>query len=215
MIKHAESHLDHALTEAQVVYIMTKFVDRSAFFIETFELPEELGTVPCGLYGPIMGDAPVLASQVELLVRGTRTWKSRLVNLPARLTRQLTVIAGPHEEKCDRCDGTGTVLTLGFMVQFGVSQADAMGVCGRCENGVVKHACILFTAFGGPLAPQEPGEVRRQLEALEKLRGPLLCSDAPTARDEAAAIYAKIEGLRIKRTASDAFWTDHALVKEI
>lgn len=51
MIKHPVSHVDHGLTEVQLKYILDQFADRQAFFIETIELPDDLGTVPCGLYG--------------------------------------------------------------------------------------------------------------------------------------------------------------------
>ena len=95
MIKHSASHLDHSLTEAQVTYLLERFADRQAFFVEIVELPEELGTVPCGLYGPIMGDPPV-RDGVVYAPRGTRTWASRLCARPPRPTRKVTVVAGPH-----------------------------------------------------------------------------------------------------------------------
>ena len=118
MIKHNDSHVDHGLTEGQLRYLLDRFADRNAFFLETIELPEQLGTVPCGLYGPIMSDPPIDESEIQHESRGTRAWTSRLVARPTRPTRMITVIAGPHEE----------------------------------------HACILYTAFGGPASPQEPGD---------------------------------------------------------
>ena len=118
MIKHKDSHVDHGLSEPQLRYLLDRFADRAAFFLETIELPEDLGTAPCGLYGPAMGDPPVAEHDVVHEVRGTRAWTSRLVERPARPTRKVTVIAGPH-------DG---------------------------------HACVLYTAFGGPATPQEPGD---------------------------------------------------------
>jgi hypothetical protein len=119
MIRHRDSHVDHGFTEAQLRYLLDRFGDREAFFIETITLPRELGTVPCGLYGPLMGDPPIHEDEVHYAARGDRTWTSRLMNeLPARDQHEVTVIAGPH-------DG---------------------------------HACVLFTAYGGPNAPQEPGD---------------------------------------------------------
>lgn len=118
MIKHQDSHVDHGLSEPQIRYLLDRFADRTAFFLETIELPEDLGMAPCGLYGPIMGDPAVSDDEVENAVRGTRAWTSRLVDRPTRPTRKVTVIAGPH-------DG---------------------------------HACVLYTAFGGPATPQEPGD---------------------------------------------------------
>lgn len=117
MIKHADSHLDHGLTQAQIDFLFSHFADRDGFFIATVELPEELGTVPCGLYGPVMGDAPVSESEVFYAMRGTRMYMSRMCQSTRsiRQVRTVSVIAGPH-------DG---------------------------------HSCVLYTAFGGPVAPQE------------------------------------------------------------
>lgn len=118
MIRHRDSHVDHGLTKAQLHYLLERFADRDGFFIETLTLPSALGTVPCGLYGPIMGDPAIGEPEVHYARRGERTWDSRLVDLPPRMQHEVTVIAGPHEA----------------------------------------HVCVLYTAFGGPLAPQEPGD---------------------------------------------------------
>lgn len=112
----AESHLDHGLSPAVVAHIANRFADRDSFFIETFELPAELGEVEFGLHGPLVGDAPVPDAECRFEVRGNRAGASRVCDRPTRLTRTVTVIAGPH---------TG-------------------------------ETCVLFTAFGGPLAPKEP-----------------------------------------------------------
>lgn len=118
MIITDASHTDHGLAPTVIDYILARFADRSAFFIETIEIPEGLPSASCGLYGPIVGDAPVPEADVSYHVRGTRDWSSRMVDRSPRPTRTLTVIAGPH-------------------------------------NG---DPCVLYTAFGGPLAPQEPGD---------------------------------------------------------
>lgn len=118
MIKHPDSHVDHGLTEAQLHHLLERFADRAEFFVETIMLPSDLGTVPCGLYGPLMGDPAIREDEVTCARRGERAWDSRLVELPPRQQHEVTVIAGPH-------DG---------------------------------HACVLYTAFGGPVAPQEPGD---------------------------------------------------------
>jgi hypothetical protein len=118
MIKHPDSHGDHGLTEAQLRYLLDRFSDRTGFFLETLTLPADLGTVPCGLYGPLMGDAVIGEAEVTYASRGPRAWTSRLIDLPARAQHEVTVVAGPHEE----------------------------------------HACVLYTVYGGPCAPQEPGD---------------------------------------------------------
>lgn len=176
---HKDSHLDHHLTAAQLAHVLLRFDGRDAFFLETIELPDELGTVPCGLHGPIMGDSPVPDAEVTHARRGERTWTSRLVDRPARPTRQLTIIAGPH-------DGL---------------------------------PCVLYTVFGGPAAPQEPGDIRRQLETAEEERrerdgrngDPASGCMDEAERAKLDPIYAKIVGLRTKRDVSDAFWREHAL----
>jgi hypothetical protein len=95
--------------------VSERFRDAAEFFIETIELPPELGTVACGLYGPTMGDAPVPSMDATMRVRGTRAHASRTVARPTRQTNRVTIIAGPH-------------------------------------GG---DPCVLYTAFGGPLAPKE------------------------------------------------------------
>lgn len=193
MKKLAESHLDHGLSDAQVAYIFERFADRGAFFIETFGLPEALGTVPCGLYGPLMGDDPVIEDAAgrgawdvpgrRLMLRheprGTRTWPSRLMPRwwPMRPTRKVTVIAGPHEG----------------------------------------YPCILYTAFGGPATPREPGDIRQEIKALEMKR--IFEREQAMARceaysDDSNPTYAKIVDLRAKRVESDAFWAEHALAQQ-
>lgn len=94
-----DSHLDHGLSQAQVDYLLSLFGERDGFFIETIKLPEELGTAPCGLYGPLMGDEPISDDIVHFGVRGNRPGKSRLISKKPRLTRQVSVIAGPHEDE--------------------------------------------------------------------------------------------------------------------
>lgn len=130
MQQHADSHLDHSLTAAQVAYLLTLFAARSTFFIETIELPPHLGTVRCGLYGPIMGDAPIEEQHVTYHRRPPREYLSRVLakhqypgGFPGpqasyRRVRTVTVVAGPH----------------------------------------AGLPCVLYTAYGGPCAPQEPDD---------------------------------------------------------
>src|SRR4029077_18884023 len=120
----------------QICYLLERFADRQAFFLETLELPEELGTVPCALWGPVMGDPRILEKDVVYAPRGTRAWTSRLVDRPARPTRLITVIAGPHTEPCPRCHE---------------DSSDLHPRCSedRCKAGQLHHACVLYTAFGG------------------------------------------------------------------
>ena len=110
------SHLDHGLSPAHVKFLLERYADKDAFFLETLELPAELASLTCGLYGPLMGDAPVPEERVVYARRGIRAYNSRVTTGVMRGTRLVTVIAGPHEGK----------------------------------------PCVLYTAYGGPLAPREP-----------------------------------------------------------
>ncbi len=99
------SHLDHGITVAQVEYAI-EAAERAieeqglaGICIQTVELPERYGTVPCGLYGPVVGDEPVEDAEVRLEARGDREGLSRLVTWPPRQVRTLSIIAGPHEDK--------------------------------------------------------------------------------------------------------------------
>lgn len=97
MIRHKESHLDHGLTDAQVEYLLTLSVSEATVVVKTIELPHELGTVPCGLHGPAMGDEAVPEGEVSYAVRGERKGKSRLVAREPRQTRLVTVVAGSYD----------------------------------------------------------------------------------------------------------------------
>ena len=105
--KHKDSHLDHSLTDAQVEFILGLPAKEGEVTVQTVELPEALGTVPCGLFGPCMGDAPVTDAEVTLEVRGDRKGPSRLVDREPRQVRTVTVISGPH-------DGNPCVLFTAF-----------------------------------------------------------------------------------------------------
>jgi len=92
------SHTDH-VTPAILAWVAERFADRDAFFIESVELPEEMGSVECGLYGPAMGDEPVRDRSAFERKREGRDWASRCVARPMRQTQTLTVIAGPAGDK--------------------------------------------------------------------------------------------------------------------
>lgn len=207
MKKHAESHMDHGFTQAQWDYIFTKYADKAAFFIDTFELPENLGTVTNELYGPSVGDPPVLEADAFYTKRGDRAWKSRMVSLPKRPTRFVRVIAGPHTDPCGGCEGKGTLPVETLHHEW----KDEM--CPECK-GTGKGAtydCILYTAYGVATldvaaSPREPGDIRKQMEELHEKRAGL-----HDMSEEYKTLQAQIIALREKRTESDTFWAQHAL----
>lgn len=107
LLIHKDSHLDHALTTGQLSFLLKHFADKAEFFVETVELPSELGQVPCGLYGPLCGDEPVAEADVFYKTRGDRKGESRMIEKGGRMTNALTVIAGPH-------DGLGCILFTAY-----------------------------------------------------------------------------------------------------
>lgn len=115
-----DSHLDHELTSDQLDHIAKKFEDRTAFFKETFNLPDELGMTITSLLGPAAGMPAISEKVVHYEVRHGRRYASRLVRISSErfATRLVTVIAGPSKGE----------------------------------------PCVLYTAYGGPLAPREPGD---------------------------------------------------------
>lgn len=224
MIIHEKSHADHAITHDQWVYIVTQFGDRSAFFIETIELPEALGTVMNGLYGPSCGDAPVLESEVYYAPRGVRAWDSRMTKMPARPTRFVRVVAGPYEEKCSKCAGTGVGHSLSFQVQFG----NPNYTCLMCNGTkVLKHPCILYTAYGVmskdmPAAPKEPSDIFARLWAQSEVEAvilsyqTLLDTSAPKmAQEHAEDKVLAWQALEKEYEVARVFWNQHALASEV
>lgn len=95
-----DTHLDHNLTTGQVDYLRKMFADRKSFFIETVELPEELGTVEVSLIGPLTGGSLIPEDVVDYEVRNGRKWASRVVHGMEKVqSRQVTIIAGPHNDE--------------------------------------------------------------------------------------------------------------------
>jgi len=92
--KHSQFN---TLNFEQMEWVVQTFALRNKFFIETVELPLELGDVLVGIHGPSVGEPPVLDSEVEYVRRPKRKWKSRMFrgSRPQQRTRTLTVIGGP------------------------------------------------------------------------------------------------------------------------
>jgi len=86
-------HADHGLSEAQTQYALDSVADiGEGFFIKQVEFPEELGPVPCALYGPAMGDEPVRDEAVMMLKRGDRPWADRMMVGKTRPVQYVQVI---------------------------------------------------------------------------------------------------------------------------
>lgn len=211
MKRHAESHMDHEISQAQWDHIFARFADRAGFFIETFELPPDLGTVTNELYGPSAGDEPISDSEVVWGRRGARPWPSRLVLRPKRPTKFVRVIAGPHEEKCARCGGTGS-LSNGPISWYVPGAVPCLA--DGCENGTIKHACILYTAYGvssvdASVSPIETGD------AIERARKVMIAHQEMSRKlgecpEEREAYDRYIAACDVAAKSAD-FWATHAL----
>ena len=86
-------HKDHGLQAAHIEVAEQLCHERSGFFIVTVSVFDPL---PCGLYGPIMGDPPVADEDTYLEQRSPDRPMSRLVRWPTRVDARMTVIGqGP------------------------------------------------------------------------------------------------------------------------
>lgn len=142
MIKlHEDSHVDHAVPNPVLDYVLRQFEDRTTFFIETITYPEkgtwssprtegrwvpwDFATTPCALHIDVPED------EVHYAKRGDREYESRMCKRSPRMVREITIIAGPHPDDSD------------------------VGM-------------ILYTMYGGPAAPKEPGDPRLTDEEREE-----------------------------------------------
>lgn len=125
-----ETHLDHALAAGHIRFIFDLFKDRDSFFLETVELPVNLPMLPCSLRGPLVGLSPVPDAEVVMKARNGRAWPSRMMRMGYALMTQPHVSWAPL-----------TVRTMTVIAGPGAG-----------------HPCVLYTAYGGPAAPREPGD---------------------------------------------------------
>lgn len=94
-------HADHGLTPKQTQFALDSVSNiGEGFFIKKVEFPEELGLVPCALYGPAMGDEPVKDEDVMMLKRGDRPWKDRMMVGVTRPVNYVQVIGQMSEDSC-------------------------------------------------------------------------------------------------------------------
>lgn len=137
-----ESHLDHGLSPEHVAFVLATLASRegtaSGFICETIELAFGLSPLSCGLYGPSMGDGIIEEADVSYVVRGNRKHASRVVSRPSRPTWLITAIAGPRR--------------TGPMVEGDEATSHP------AFQPVDFSTLVLYTAYGGTLAPREPGD---------------------------------------------------------
>jgi hypothetical protein len=153
------SHVDHGLSEAHKAHILERFADRTEFFIETFTMPKDLAPLDCSLYGPSMGDERIYdAGSDETPEELLKLQHAFYAVRPGRRWASRLVLRPPRKS----CSMT--------VIAGPVSIEDD------------KTTLHLFTAYGGPLAPREPGDPGNVADILAG-----------------------------KKSDSAAFWCEHAL----
>lgn len=99
-------HKDHGITQAQWDYILARLevecLGVIGFFIHQIFMPIDLGTVPCAIYGPIMGDSPILDSEVFMKQRSADRPPDRMINKPMRREYYVQVIGIWSDKDEDR-----------------------------------------------------------------------------------------------------------------
>ena len=96
-------HADHGITGDQINHIQEALVKNTenGFFMTEIIIPEELGTVPCSLYGPLMDDGDVPRAAVKMIKRSEdRPADPLLVGFKTRPVDYVQVI-GIRDMKAD------------------------------------------------------------------------------------------------------------------
>lgn len=94
-------HQDHGVTLDQMDWVQSCLEAMNlyiGFFIREIPLPPSLGTVPCGLHGPIMEDAPIDDEQIVYWQRGDRPYVDRCIDRPVREVSYVQAIGVMRED---------------------------------------------------------------------------------------------------------------------
>jgi hypothetical protein len=132
-----QSHLDHHLSLRHLRFVLDHCQERNSFFIESIPLPGELPALSCALRGPVVGNPPVADAEVTMRSRNGRAWESRMLT---DLNKPFVRVALAQGVWGYTADPTSRIVT----------------VIGGPADG---FPCVLYTAYGGPLAPREPGDL--------------------------------------------------------
>lgn len=92
-----KSHTDHSIPQSVLDHLVARFANEEADFKETIELPEGV-LLPCGLYGPGMGDGAISRDDVFLICRDNRDGLTPLIKRPMRQSNKLFLVAGPLDD---------------------------------------------------------------------------------------------------------------------
>jgi|SRR5271157_117791 len=84
-------HADHGISRETLEWALSELCP-TGFFLRTLMLPETRPDLSNALYGPKSGDAPIAEGSVHYTKRSDDRPPSRMVALPSRPTRLLTVV---------------------------------------------------------------------------------------------------------------------------
>lgn len=90
-----QSHTDHNIPDRTLGQIVDMFDDKNEFFKGEFTVPDGK-TIPCGLYGPAMGDGIVDRNAVFMVKRGDREGLTPMIKKPMRESNKFFIVGGPN-----------------------------------------------------------------------------------------------------------------------
>ena len=132
-------HADHGLTDAHKAFAVEQLCGEDGFVLVTVDLPGRLGDLDNALYGPRSGDLP---QEGEYSTREGREHADKMVDLPARPSRRLTVIGV--------INNTDKTITI-FTAHGGEAAEKNLGeVCmdfseGRASQGDVERSAVFWS----------------------------------------------------------------------
>ena len=85
-------HADHGIPHFTVLQVIQALNPPEGFFLRTVDLPDGAPDAMNALYGPRSGDEPVAEADVFYAQRSEDRPPSRMIDLPKRPTRKVTVI---------------------------------------------------------------------------------------------------------------------------
>ena len=131
---HTDSHTDHGIPEIVVGYMLARFKDRDSFFVETVAYPESADSSDCGHEVLRLKAIPLPAVPCDLHL-----------DVPESECRHAP--RGGREYSSRLCDRAPRMVREITIVAGPHPEDPGAGM-------------VVFTMYGGPVAPQEPTDPR-------------------------------------------------------